>query len=1195
MRKFSLVKKLFILFLLPVMVAALSMPGLSAYAATGSEPLLLNPIDGKIIQKIGPPSLPDISIEARAKGIQPASLKNITLRLKPGVDWLSEDQVQIIKEHAASGKINQSLLPSVEPGKIYVDPSSLLAFEFVRGEGGVLYVLLADEDKIVEEISIPEQTVFLNEANITRLTQGINVTSYKMKSGNTERAGFNFYFDERQTLPGYDQDGKRIEVALKGSLNVDSPAVEVKYTKDNGYKLIFFASQNAEVQAELLAELKKDVKIPLYDFTIPAEGCKITVGFFLVLGVDGRITLEYSVTQSSSIRAGLQGDTAYYLPTSIEAVKEVSFAFTPENLSLSADVKGETSLLAEVAFDILGKGKVILDNKLGVLLEAKAGVQGTSGDYLSIKGDGFVKINGKVKVKSFDKSKTIYEYKYPLFNYVKERSSDYNIEIAEACAYRDIIKGSIVEKVTGKPYAGQEIQLKVISSSGSEKVLNAVTDKSGSFSRAYDLKKGDRVSLKIPGSANAWSYPREASFPFNHVIVEVADYLTNTAKGYVSSSEQGTLAYNGPISLYIERSNTIPLHHEEDISLPVEYAIKLQVQSIGGTFQLQGVDLRPFDKVYAVLEREGFVIASNKLETDGITVSVAGGYMQEAHRLSSQGSYVLLGYPRSAPPFTGEAYLQVSSIYLHSASPEDTLKSKEWNLNLAPVPGGGKSVAGTGPWELDLNNLLSLITSNLDRYRLQSPLGGGRSINYHVFETVRFYVEGKKLEYFNEAKTCEEERSSNLLSRIEKIIGTDHDFPPFIGSIPAGYYLNGLRAIVLNLGEQTSTLRPPPLSPQNCAADVTINYYRSSENSTILPYYSRSIKFSALREQQKVETGIRDPILLWDKNSKTKVVQYQEFPRKESVRYDLEDYIPELQNVPFVLKGTEQVNGVSCQIWEKSRKIDPIMNVYVKVQLYIALSSNLPLKVVFYDGYYQKIELSFSNWRQASRSGTELFSPPFGKIKMPSIQLELPSTCDESEQAGEGNQGQVQEDSMPGTEDEETEQSNEGNQDQMPENSMPSIENEEAEQLEEGKQAENNTDNMQDTKKSSSVSISLSIGDPFMIINGNKLEIDPGRGTMPLIMGSRTILPIRAVVEALEGSIRWNENERKITINRQNTAIEMWVGKKEMLVNGEEIRNDVPPVIIEGRTYVPVRFVAENLNCDVNWDEATRTVIITTK
>jgi len=63
-------------------------------------------------------------------------------------------------------------------------------------------------------------------------------------------------------------------------------------------------------------------------------------------------------------------------------------------------------------------------------------------------------------------------------------------------------------------------------------------------------------------------------------------------------------------------------------------------------------------------------------------------------------------------------------------------------------------------------------------------------------------------------------------------------------------------------------------------------------------------------------------------------------------------------------------------------------------------------------------------------------------------------------------------------------------------------------------------------------------------------------------MGGRTILPIRVVAEALGGSISWNENERKITIARQNTVIEMWVDNKEMRANGAAITNDVPPTII---------------------------------
>ncbi|MCX7841629.1 MAG: stalk domain-containing protein [Clostridia bacterium] len=1121
---YLLFKKLFILVLLPILISAWILPACSTCAAIVNEPFLLNPIDGKTIQNMGFPDLPDISRDARLKGIQPASLKNLSLRLKEGVNWLSEADSQIIKEKAVSGKISQSLLPSVVPGRIYIDPFSMLAFEFVRADTGSLYMVLADEDKIVEEISIPEQIVFLNEANITTLAKGINTTSYKMKSGTTERSGFNFYFDERQTIPGYDKEGKRIEVALKGSLNLDSPAVEVKYTKDNGYKFVFFASQTAEVKAEMLAEIKKDVKIPLYDFTIPAKGCKITVGFFLVLGVDGRITMDYSVKQSSGIRAGLQGDTSYYLPSSLNTVKEVSFTFTPMGLSLSADVKGETSLLAEVAFDVLGKCKVIFDNKLGVLLEAKAGLQG-GGDYLSIKGDGFVKINGRIKVKSFDKSKTIYEYKYPLFNYVKERSGGYSIDITEACAYKDIIKGKIAEKATAKPYANKEIQLKINDSSGNEKVLSTVTDNSGAFIKPYDLKKGSMVRIKVPGSSNIWSYPREASFPFDHVAIEAADYLTDTVNGYLSGSGQDDSTYNGPVSIYIERSNNISLHPQDNISLPVEYAIKLNAQSTGGKFKLQGADIRPFDKVYAVLEKDGFVFSSNKLEAEGINVCVEGGYKQEANRLSSPGSYVLLGSSKTEAPFTGEAYFQVAALYPHCSQPENTLKMKEWRLDFASLPGTGISSAGTGPWELDLNSLASQITSPLDRYR--SSLAGTRSVNYHVFETLKFFVEGKKLEYFNEAKSCEQEKIESLLNKIEKNY-------PVVGAAPAEFYLKNLRAFALEAGKANSEQNKGALSPQNCTCDVSIKYYNSAASTT--PEYTRSYRFSALDSKQKLEQGVRDPILFWDKKSKTKVISYQEFPKNESLRYDLDDYIPEFKGLPFALKGNEQLNGITCQVWEKSKKIDPIMNVYVKLQLFTDKNSGLPLKAIFYDGYYQKIEMLFNNWKQASGGESVLFPPLFGGIRYPTVNLELPPFSDEVNGQYEGGNGE----------------------------------------------------------RTNTV-ITLVIGDSYMTVNGNRQEIDPGRGTKPLIFEGRTIMPIRAVVEALGGTVSWNDREKRITIVRKDTIIEMVVGSKEMLVNGVSISNDVPPRIIGERTFVPVRFAAENLNCVVGWDEATRTVSITTR
>ena len=130
--------------------------------------------------------------------------------------------------------------------------------------------------------------------------------------------------------------------------------------------------------------------------------------------------------------------------------------------------------------------------------------------------------------------------------------------------------------------------------------------------------------------------------------------------------------------------------------------------------------------------------------------------------------------------------------------------------------------------------------------------------------------------------------------------------------------------------------------------------------------------------------------------------------------------------------------------------------------------------------------------------------------------------------------------------------------------------------------------------------ITLQPDNPMMTVNGVQQEIDPGRGTKPVIIPKwgRTVVPIRAIVEALGGTIEWDGTERKVTINFNGTIIELWIDKPQARVNGEmkwidPNNHDVKPIIINSRTMLPLRFVAENLGCTVQWDAATRTITIT--
>ncbi len=128
-------------------------------------------------------------------------------------------------------------------------------------------------------------------------------------------------------------------------------------------------------------------------------------------------------------------------------------------------------------------------------------------------------------------------------------------------------------------------------------------------------------------------------------------------------------------------------------------------------------------------------------------------------------------------------------------------------------------------------------------------------------------------------------------------------------------------------------------------------------------------------------------------------------------------------------------------------------------------------------------------------------------------------------------------------------------------------------------------------KQKKSFVIELKIGNPFIKINGISKKIDT-QGSKPIIKDGRTLLPIRVLIESLGGTIKWNAKERKVTITLNGRSIILWIGKKTAVVNGNKVQLDVAPIIINGRTYLPLRFISENLGASVYWDPNNKTVTI---
>ena len=98
---------------------------------------------------------------------------------------------------------------------------------------------------------------------------------------------------------------------------------------------------------------------------------------------------------------------------------------------------------------------------------------------------------------------------------------------------------------------------------------------------------------------------------------------------------------------------------------------------------------------------------------------------------------------------------------------------------------------------------------------------------------------------------------------------------------------------------------------------------------------------------------------------------------------------------------------------------------------------------------------------------------------------------------------------------------------------------------------------------------------------------------VPQIVNDRTMLPARHVAEALGATVEWNESEpKKVRITKDNTEIILWIDSDTAYLNGEAVTLDSPAFLENDRTYTPVRFICENLGATVDWEEGEQKVII---
>ena len=126
----------------------------------------------------------------------------------------------------------------------------------------------------------------------------------------------------------------------------------------------------------------------------------------------------------------------------------------------------------------------------------------------------------------------------------------------------------------------------------------------------------------------------------------------------------------------------------------------------------------------------------------------------------------------------------------------------------------------------------------------------------------------------------------------------------------------------------------------------------------------------------------------------------------------------------------------------------------------------------------------------------------------------------------------------------------------------------------------------------SDVVVSLQIDNPIMNINGIQTEIDTGRDTKPVVTNGRTLVPIRTIIEAFNGVVEWEESTQSVILTMNGDVIKLVINSNTVYLNGNSQTLDVAPTVINGRTMLPIRFIAESFNLGVAWEGDTRTITI---
>jgi hypothetical protein len=475
------------------------------------------------------PSLHPAAARAMARGEKPGTFSDVSFRYAGNVRTLTPAQKSGIrlKQDGILDLTAGAFRP--HPDSVYIDPESDLVMQAEPVDDNQMIALRPPLTAVFDDIEVPEQQVPITLANTVSLAQGVVESSLQLNNS----YAVNLQFDSVTFLIDKTENDS-LTVTLDGQIVIANPRVEGKYSKNNGYRLVFLASEQVDMKIYTSMKLQKEVKTPIWGTEIEMSDLgKCEIGLFILGTLEGHVTLAVEIHQGIEMAMGARGGTFWYIPTSIHNVSTLNY-WCDVGYEITSQMK------AFMGFQCTANLKVKGYNALDVYVNG--GMEGTvATDGMTLDADiGLrLKAGGKIVSKKF----TLLDSYYSLWKYKKPDYHGYDMVIHEACAWGDYVAGEVHSLVPGNrpgildtiPYTGS-LTVIVDHPAGSNSEYTVNTDVEGIFiARDVPLKNGDRVMVRLAGVPNA-SPAVEATIPFKEIRLWSADYFAGLAEGSVAGS-----------------------------------------------------------------------------------------------------------------------------------------------------------------------------------------------------------------------------------------------------------------------------------------------------------------------------------------------------------------------------------------------------------------------------------------------------------------------------------------------------------------------------------------------------------------------------------------------------------------------------------------------------------------------------------